>query len=303
MSDLRILAVGEGMVELSQCPEGGWTLGHGGDVVNTAVHLARMGWSTGLGSAIGTGPFSQRLRSGWIAEGLDCSSVIVDPDREAGLYAISLDETGERSFSYWRDQSAARRMFNLAGSDRLIRAIESCNVLYFSLITLAILSEEGRAELLRHAEAVKARDGQVVFDGNYRARLWPTRDEALAARDAAVAVSTIGLPTLEDELALGGSNDAAQVTANWRALGCSECVVKLGSDGCLLPDGAQSTPAQTLQPVDTSGAGDAFSAGYLSARLRGAKPAAAAQRGHALAGWTIMRTGAIPGRDGAAPYT
>jgi 2-dehydro-3-deoxygluconokinase len=55
-------------------------------------------------------------------------------------------------------------------------------------------------------------------------------------------------------------------------------------------------------PVDTCGAGDAFNAAYLAARLRAQKPHEAAIDGHRLAGWTIMRAGAIPPFDREAPY-
>ena len=61
-------------------------------------------------------------------------------------------------------------------------------------------------------------------------------------------------------------------------------------------------PEEVLSPVDTSGAGDAFNSGYLAARIRGESPDAAARAGHALAGWCVMRSGAIPARDGSAPY-
>jgi len=144
------------------------------------------------------------------------------------------------------------------------------------------------------ARHVRSRGGQVAFDGNYRPRLWSDPAEARAARDAAIGCATIGLPTLEDETALSGEVSCAAVAAHWQALGCGEVVVKAGAIGCRLPDGTMSAPSQILSPVDTSGAGDAFNAGYLGARLSGADPRTAAREGHARAAWTIMRPGAIP---------
>jgi 2-dehydro-3-deoxygluconokinase len=134
----------------------------------------------------------------------------------------------------------------------------------------------------------------VAFDGNYRPRLWPSRDEALATRDAAIAVADIGLPTLEDEAALSNTSDTDDVAADWLRLGCRETVIKLGARGALLPDGRIVAPERALSPIDTSGAGDAFNAGYLAARLSGSSIEESAKAGHALAGWTIMRPGAIP---------
>jgi len=290
------------MLELSRQGEL-WRLGYGGDTLNTAVHLARLGCDAAYFTALGADPFSLDLKRQWQAEGLDVSLVLSHPGRQPGLYAIDTDSAGERRFTYWRDSSAAREMFALPAVDEAMGKAEWAGLLFFSLITLAILPADHRRYLLDLASLVRANGGRVAFDGNYRARLWGDAGEAARARDEAIAVADIGLPTLEDEAALSGAETARQVAEHWRALGCEEVVVKLGAQGCLLPDGTVSAPAEVLAPLDTSGAGDAFNAAYLAARLRGAPPEAAAREGHRLAGWTVMRQGAIPPRDAAAPYS
>lgn len=298
----RIVLVGEGMLELSARAGGQWQLGYGGDTLNTAIHLARHGCSVAFASALGNDAFSSGLRQQWQGEGLDCSLLLSDPARSTGLYSISLDERGERTFSYWRSDSAARQMFALEQSRALVLALAEAEVLAFSLISLAILPPEGRRLLLDAARKVRARGGQVVFDGNYRPRLWSSMAKAVHLRDLTIGCATIGLPTLEDEVALGMPADAAAIAAHWKGRGCAETVVKLGAEGCLLPDRSILPPPQVVHPVDTSGAGDAFNAGYLAARLRGKSCADAAMAGHRLAGWCVMRPGAIPPRDAAAPY-
>jgi 2-dehydro-3-deoxygluconokinase len=297
----RIVCVGEGMLELRQ-EDGEWRLGTGGDVLNTAIHLARFGHDVAFLSALGGDPFSEDLRRRWQAEGLDTSLVLTHPQRHCGLYAISTDEHGERSFIYWREASAAREMFALSGSDSATRAAGTADLLYFSLITLAILPPAGRARLFDLAGAVRAHGGIVAFDNNYRARLWGASNEAAAARDAAIACATIGLPTLSDEVDLSGSTDPDEIARHWRGGGCAEVAVKLGDCGCLLPSGEVQPPPDRVRVVDSSGAGDAFNAGYLAERLRHAEPPTAAHHGQRLAAWTLARRGAIPPRDDAAPY-
>lgn len=292
---MRAVFVGEAMLELSQGGDG-WRLGHGGDTLNTAIHMARKGHSVAYLTAIGSDPLSHGLRPAWAAEGLDTGLVLVDPARSTGLYAISTDAAGERSFSYWRDASAARTMFALPDMAAALDTAAGADLLAFSLISLAILPDEGREALLALAGRVRGNGGRVAFDGNYRPRLWSSAEVAAQWRDRAVALADIGLPTLEDE-ALLGTEGADAVAAHWQGLGCAETVVKLGAAGCRLPDGTLVPPPAVLAPVDTSGAGDAFNAGYLGARLDGASPADAALAGHALAGWTIMRPGAIPSRS------
>jgi len=90
---------------------------------------------------------------------------------------------------------------------------------------------------------------------------------------------------------------AQAIARHWQALGCGEVVVKLGAAGCLLPDGQLLPPPVRLNPVDTSGAGDAFNGGYLGARLRGLSIVESALQGHLLAGHCIMHHGAIPPRQ------
>ena len=330
---MRSVFIGEAMLELSREGEN-WQLGYGGDTLNMAIHMARAGHDAAYLTAIGRDAMSADLKDEWAAEGLDTSLVLEHPARSTGLYAISTDDKGERSFTYWRDTSAAREMFALPGMANALKLAEQADLLAFSLITLAILPQAARDALLALCQRVRARGGKVAFDGNYRPRLWASVEEARAARDAAIACADIGLPTLEDELlmqsspSLLGEGDHAQhgggvpsqvraeagpppsrashappprsgedlVAQHWQNLGCSETIVKLGARGARLPGGTVIPPPEVLQPVDTSGAGDAMGGGYLSARMNGASVEDAVMAGHRLAGWCVMRRGAIPRR-------
>jgi 2-dehydro-3-deoxygluconokinase len=298
---MRVVVLGEGMLELSQ-HGGGWQLGYGGDTLNTAIHLSRLGDDVAFVTALGSDPFSEELRAGWASEGLDLGLILTDPTRQPGLYAIRTDPQGERSFSYWRNDSAARGLFALDGVEAVLAAAEQADLFCYSLITLAILPPAAREALFAVCARVRRRGGRVAFDGNFRTRLWASLDEARSARDAAIACADIGLPTLEDEIALSGAEDADAVAAHWNRLGAAETIVKLGAEGCRLPDGRIVAPPARLEPVDTSGAGDAFNAGYLHARLAGAGLEDAALAGHRLAGWVITRPGAIPAPTSEAPY-
>ena len=299
----RIVCVGEAMVEISS-RGGGWDVGHGGDTINQALHLVRFGHDVAYLTVLGCDPFAGPMRAAWSREGMDASLVLTDPDRTTGLYAISIDAHGERQFSYWRSDSAARRLFAHPDSVSAAAKAAQADMLVYSLISLAILPEEGREALLGLARSVRAHGGKVAFDGNYRPRLWQSADEARLWRDWAAREADFGFPTLEDEEQIAGDEvEPAAIAAAWRGAGCGEVVVKLGARGCRLPEGGIAPPHATLQPVDTSGAGDAFGAAYLSCRLRGGSAEEAAQAGHELAAWVMMRSGAIPPRDHAAPYS
>lgn len=296
----RIVCIGEGMLELAEGVDRK-ALRYGGDTLNTAVHLARLGHDVAYFTALGAEPASQGLREAWEREGLDCSLVLSHPEREVGVYGITTGENGERRFSYWREESAAREMFALPGSAAACERALECDLVYFSLVSLAVLEGEGREMLLDLSGRARKAGKKVAFDGNYRPVLFTSPHEAISQRDAAIALADIGLPTWEDEMVLSGPSTAHEVAERWRSLGCAEVVVKMGGQGCLLPGGSVQTPPERLTPLDTSGAGDAFDAGYLAARMDGADPREAAEAGQRLAAWTIMRRGAIPPRDADYP--
>lgn len=298
----RIVCCGEGMLELARHDAGSWNLGFGGDTLNTAVHLARMDRDVAYLTALGKDIFSEQLRQQWRAEGVDTGLVLEHPTRSVGLYAINTDDRGERSFVYWREWSAAREMFSLAESAAAVDQASRAGLLYFSLLTLAILPPEARRDLLSLADRIRSNGGRVAYDNNYRARLWPRAEDAVATHEAAIAVADIGLPTLEDETELTGIAEACDLQQRWTELGCADVVVKLGASGCLLPTAEMLAPETPITPVDTSGAGDAFNAGYLAGILKGLTPRLAAESGQRLAGWVISRSGAIPPRDKKAPY-
>lgn len=291
-----VVCVGEPMLELSRTREA-WAMSCAGDAFNTAVHLARKQLRVGFLTAIGGDSFSEMIASALMAEGIDCRTVLRHPTRGPGLYAITTDSNGERSFAYWREHSAAREMFDLPAIDEIYGVAAQADLLFFSLISLAILPDHGRDRLLSLAREVRSRGGKVAFDGNYRPKLWASSEQAMLWADRAIGVADFGFPTLDDEHALRDIADPHQVVAHWVARGCGETVVKLGGQGCMLGSGAIVRPQVMLKPVDTSGAGDAFNAGYLAARLGGGAEADAAIAGHALAGWTIMRPGAVPPKD------
>jgi 2-dehydro-3-deoxygluconokinase len=306
---MKIAVIGEGMLELSRDAGSSelWRLAYAGDALNTAIHLARLGLDVAFISALGADDFSTDLRQAWAAEGLNVDHVLTDETRLPGLYAISTDSDGERSFSYWRSHSAARRMFDLPGLEAALHAAAGSDLLYFSLITVAVLPEGARDRLMQLSAEVRRRGGMVAFDSNYRPSLWESAAAARIACEAAIEQCDIGLPTLLDEQALGHGDDAGSIADLWHAHGTGEIVVKLGAEGCVVStaDGqrTQVGAKAAVQVVDTSGAGDAFNAGYLAARLSGVTPDNAAGKGAELAGWVIRQGGAIPAAGRDEPYS
>lgn len=300
---MPIACFGECMVELQPQGAGLWRQAFAGDTCNTAVYLARLlaGRGPSVCWAMGTGEdqFAAGMRQFWSAEGLDLSLLRGVPRGRSGLYAIHVDERGERHFSYWRDTSAARAYFETPENTPtpLEQAAAHLQGLHFSAISLAILPPDGRARLMACAQALRQRGAWVSFDTNYRPQLWQDRAEALHAIRAAMAVSDRVVVSMDEWQTLVGSKDEAAALEALRALQCPELVVKRGGQHTWVSlagaDVQVAEVAPIVQPVDTTAAGDAFAAGYLAARTCGRTPVEAAQVGNGLAAAVVMHPGAI----------
>jgi 2-dehydro-3-deoxygluconokinase len=304
---LRVVAFGECMIELQGEAFGTMRQTFGGDTLNTAVYLARCGAARGLqvsyATAVGDDALSSGLLARWADEGLELSAVRRITGKLPGLYQIDVDAKGERTFSYWRGQSAAKAYFETpavetpGGGTPLEQQADSIAALYFSGISMAILPPEGRARLLALAQRLRARGAQVIFDNNYRPRLWESQVEARATFAQCYALASLALVTLDDEQLLWNGSSAEDQLQHTLALPCQEIVIKRGAASTLvraLPDGLHEVPTQRVaQVVDTTAAGDSFAGAYLAARLTGASAQAAAAAGNALAARVVQHRGAL----------
>ncbi|MEE4802338.1 sugar kinase [Pseudomonas alliivorans] len=298
MSLPRIALIGECMIELQQHADGSLHQSFGGDTLNTAVYLARL-----LGSgqvdyvtALGDDSFSDAMCKVWSEEGIGLGKVQRLPGRLPGLYCIQTDASGERRFLYWRNEAAVRDCFMTPAAEPILAALTSYDVLYFSGITLAVLGAEGRSRLLAMLAKARSRGAKVAFDNNYRPRLWASVEHAREAYLACLPYVDLALLTEDDEQALYGYTDTEQLLTAYRQRGIDEIVIKRGAQSCVVEtDGKRfEIPTQKVERVvDTTAAGDSFSAAYLAARLKGEHPQQAAEAGHRLAGIVIQHPGAL----------
>ncbi|NWB26602.1 sugar kinase [Pseudomonas gingeri] len=295
----RIALIGECMIELQQHADASLHQSFGGDTLNTAVYLSRE--LAGRGSvdyvtALGDDSFSDAMCRIWAEEGIGLDRVQRLPGRLPGLYCIQTDARGERRFLYWRNEAAVRDCFTTPTAAPILAALPDYDVLYFSGITLAVLGELGREKLIAVLQEARRGDTRVVFDNNYRPRLWSGVEQARAAYRSILPYVDLALLTLEDEQALFDYADGTAVFRAYEQIGTPEVVLKRGAESCLIrcEGEAFEVPAQKVETVvDTTAAGDSFSAGYLASRLTGGNPQQAALAGHRLASRVIQVRGAL----------
>jgi len=156
------------------------TFRFGGDSLNSALYLARVAPQEKITvsyiTAIGQDKESLQLLEQWQEEHVDTRFVSQMPGRQLGRYSIVNNEQGERSFSYDRDDSAAKYYFCQKDSPLEVALLsKSIDYLYFTGISLAILSDQDCLHLLKLLTAFKKKGGGIIFDNNYRPILWQHR--------------------------------------------------------------------------------------------------------------------------------
>ncbi len=308
MPPVPIACIGEAMVELSldQADPSAARIGFAGDTLNTAIYLKRAGGAAldvSYISVLGADPFSARLRALVAGEGISADGMGTSPDKLPGIYSITTDAAGERSFHYWRENSAARNLFQ-PGSGTSLDDLSRHSVVYLSAITLAILPPAIRDALMDRLAILRRENGlRVAFDSNWRPRLWSDIPEARSAISRAWSLADVALPSLDDEMALFGDADEASVLSRLNKLIPGDGALKRGGNGPVpikaIETGFSFTPIPN--PVDTTAAGDSFNGAFLAAILRGKPLQEALLEGHAYASSVIMHRGAIIARDALPP--
>jgi 2-dehydro-3-deoxygluconokinase len=289
-----VACIGVCMIELKPADGGLLSRGYGGDTLNTAVYLARLGAGVDYITALGDDPLSDEMIAGWTAEGIGTARVARLPGKLPGLYMIQTDDKGERRFFHWRDSAAARSLMDLPLTPEILDALAGYDVIYLSAITLSLYGPEGRARLFAALRRAREHGARFAFDTNFRARGWPDLDVARAVFQEAFATADIVLASTEDLLPLypGMTSEAllARVPGAEVVLKLSEPASILRLEGVPYPIKAKPVEAPV---VDTTAAGDSFAAAYVAARLVGADPLEAARAGHRLAGAVVCHPGAI----------
>ena len=214
----QVACLGECMIELREMADGRFSRGYGGDTLNTAVYLARLGVAVDYVTALGDDLWSDEMLAGWAAEGVGTGQVARLPGRVPGLYIIQTDARGERRFSYWRDSAPARALFDSSETAEIVAALPSYDLLYFSGITLSLYGDAGRARFVKVLDRARAQGRRIAFDTNFRPRGWPDRAVAQAAYRTAFDRADIVLASTEDLELLFGAEGVQETCLTARRL-------------------------------------------------------------------------------------
>ena len=268
-----------------------------GDVFNTAVYLKRTfaDVQVNLVTAVGQDQFSLDMIKYFERENIGADFVFKSATKIPGLYSIQVDEQGERSFTYWRENSAARQVMQYI-DEAVTAQLATGDMFFFSGISLAVVAPEARAKFWLLIDKLKASGVQIVFDPNYRPRLWSSPQEAQQQFALALEKADLSLPGVDDFEQLFGMTDVEAVYNYCKPFDLSEIVIKNGEQSILVViDGERTefsiTPIENV--VDTTSAGDSFNGVYLGARILGYSVSDAINLASKAAGFVIQHKGAI----------
>ncbi|WNO08501.1 sugar kinase [Teredinibacter sp. KSP-S5-2] len=294
---LRIGFLGECMLELS---DGRSDIQYGGDTLNAAVYFSRLNKKSIFNcyylTALGDDDLSVQMIAAWEKENISTQYVDRLPGKLPGLYMIKTNDQGERSFYFWRNDSAAKAYLSTDTFSNVI-INKQLDVLYLSGISLGILPTGDKKKLLKLLKEFKNNGGIIAFDNNYRPQLWKA-EEAELYYSQILGMVDIALLTEEDELAVHGFHDSEELMSFYQKSAVPEVVIKRGAEACVIicnktievVDGV-AVPQENV--VDTTAAGDSFGAAYLYYRLHGKNTEEAAKTAHLLASTVIQEHGAV----------
>lgn len=303
MSD--ILSLGEPMWEMNAIPSepNKYQLGYGGDTANFCIAAARQGASVGYITRVGNDPFGAALQAIWEEEGIDCSQVTVDALASTGGYFVHHGPAGHQ-FSYARSGSAASR---LAPNDIDTDAVERSQFVHASGVTQAI-SATARAATLKLFLDARSAGVSTAFDANFRARLW-TAGDAREALAEILPMTDFFFPSIEDAMALSGSEDHDEILRWAHGLGAQVVLLKLGAEGVKISQGqgadAMHMASFPVDSVDATGAGDCFAGATIARMAMGDLMLDAVRYANAAAALTTTKFGAIsaiPTRDAVKAF-
>ncbi len=288
-----VVTLGEAMVSLRTATPlrlgGSLLMTVAGSESNVAIGLARLGHSVRWGGRVGADEAGAFILRTLRAESVNVDTTRVVPDRQTGLMLAERRIADISRVNYYRADSAGS---TLESADATAALGERARILHVTGITPA-LSESAAEAVQAAVRAARAMGALVSFDVNYRARLWAL-DEARPVLSELARTADIVIAS-EDELGLvvrAGANEM-DAAAELHASGVNQVVIKRGSRGASVSTVGdwQHTEALAVNVLDTIGAGDAFTAGFLSGVLDGMSPEAALHRGTVAGAFAVATVG------------
>lgn len=267
----------------------------GGDALNVAVTLSKLGASAGIIGRIGEDQNGRIILEQCASHGVDTGRVIVDGRFPTAVSYLLLDKNGEK-----HSLSNTAIYHELRADDVPDETIRSAEIVFFgSAFQMRQMDDGGIEKLFKRAHRFRrltAMDAAIGDD-------IPGRRELLRKLGPAFAQTDIFIPSYKEASYLAGETRVEDIASFFAGYGIGIFGIKLGSGGCYLSDhgkGFYLPSFRDFTPVDTTGAGDSFMGGFLRGMLEGWDVRSSAVFASAVAAHNIAGKGATGGVPGFA---
>ena len=266
-----IITLGELLIDLTQKGaddngNGIFVAYPGGAPANVAVAAARLGAETGFIGKVGNDGFGDSLRETLKAEGVDTRGLYGSDEEPTTLAIATIDETGERSFSFYRNPGADTQLT----AEEALAALSDGDAKILHIGSLSMTTSPGREACEEAVRFAKDRGMLISYDPNYRDALWDSEERAVSMMKKLLPYSDILKVSDEEMVMLTGSEDFAEGSRILSDYGIRLVMVTLGGDGVFVRRGdyAEQIPGFSVKVADTNGAGDTFAGAMLAQIVR-----------------------------------
>lgn len=256
-----IITLGELLIDLTQngtdeMGNGKFVAYPGGAPANVAVAAARLGADTGFIGKVGNDSFGRSLAVTLTKEGVSTDGLFISEDVPTTMAIVSVDSTGEREFSFYRNP----------GADTQLTPAEAVGILsgerpkILHVGSLSMTTSPGREACEVAVTTAKNKGVIISYDPNYRAALWDSEEHAIEMMKKLLPLADILKVSDEEMLMLTGTEDFEEGSRILAEYGPKLVLVTLGSKGVFVRHGdhAEVVPGFRVKVADTNGAGDTF---------------------------------------------